>query len=161
MAETLGSLVDKLTIKDIRECHVRQMLNAGDKKFSRRALTGKLQILAAQKRGLVKAIDAFIVTACTGTVLLKDEKIKLYNALRDMGRIPRSKSLGGAISGLANKNLELRHLEDEARRTDVGLQYIGTIKRKIDVANQQRNDFIDKIDELFAEKLRKNTKGAR
>ena len=72
-----------------------------------------------------------------------------------MGRIPRTKNLGEAISGLSNKNLELWHLEDEARRKDVGLDYIGGIKRKIDLTNQHRNDFIDKIDELFDRKIKR------
>jgi penicillin-binding protein-related factor A (putative recombinase) len=51
------------------------------------------------------------------------------------------------------KNLELWNLEDEARRKDVKLSYIGEIKRKIDLCNQQRNDYMDKIDELLAKKI--------
>lgn len=153
MAETLGSLIDKLTIKDIREFHLCQMLEAKDKKFPEKALKEKLGLLRAQKKDLAKEIDDFVVMALKGKTLLKDEKLKLYNAVKDMGRIPECKGLGEAISGLAHKNLVLWHLEDEARRKDVGLDYIGQIKRKIDLANQQRNDFIDKIDELFEKKL--------
>ena len=40
----------------------------------------------------------------------------------------------------------------------MGLDYIGGIKRKIDVANQQRNDYIDKIDELLAKRIKKAPK---
>ncbi len=154
MAETLGSLIDKLTIKDIREFHLRQMLDDQDKKFPKFELEQKLKTLESQKQSLAKEIDEFVVLASKGKVQLKDEKLKLYNALKDMGRIPQTKSLGEAISGLANKNLELWHLEDEARRKDVKLSYIGEVKRKIDLANQQRNDFIDKIDELFEKKIK-------
>ena len=125
MAETLGSLIDKITIKDIREFHINQMLEEGNKKFSKRALSGKLKVLRSQKEDLVKEIDSYIMMALKGKVSFKDEKIKLYNALKDMGRIPKSQSLGKAISGLANKNLEVWHLEDEARRRDVGLDHIG------------------------------------
>jgi len=32
---------------------------------------------------------------------------------------------------------------------------IGQVKKKIDIANQQRNDLIDKIDELFSLKFKK------
>jgi hypothetical protein len=153
MAETLGSLIDKLTIKEIREFHLRQMHETGDKKFSRKSLEKMLKTLGSQKQDLSKELDEFISRASKGKFLLKDEKLKLYNAPEDMGRIPETKSLGEAISGLAHKNLELWHLEDEARRSDVGLDYIGQIKHKIDFANQQRNDFIDKIDDLFEKKI--------
>jgi hypothetical protein len=156
MAETLGSLVDKLTIKDIREFHLHQMLEDKDDKFPKKQLKKKLEVLSGQKSLLIQEIDDFIIMASRGKFLLKDEKLKLYNAVKDMGRIPRTTKIGAAISGLACKNLELWHLEDEARRKDVGLEYIGGIKRKIDLTNQQRNDFIDKIDELFEKKIKKS-----
>lgn len=149
MAETLGSLVDKLTIKDIREFHIRQMAESSDAKFSKAELDEKLKVLAGQKKDLVDEIDIFVRAAIAGGVRLKDEKLKLYNARADMGRIPDVSSIGAAVSGLAQKNLELWHLEDEARRTDVSLDTIGGVKKKIDLVNQQRNDYIDKIDELF------------
>ncbi len=130
------------------------MLESGDNKFSKNELEKKLKILHLQKQDLAQEIDEFVVLASKGKVRLKDEKLKLYNALKDMGLIPQTKSLGAAVSGLAQKNLELWHLEDEARRVNVGLDYIGEIKRKIDLTNQQRNDFIDKIDELFDDKMK-------
>ena len=154
MAETLGSLVDKLSIKDIRVFHLRQMVDSNDMKFPRAVLLSKLRVLASQKQELAREIDAFVVLAAKGKARFKDEKLKLYNAVKDMGRIPRTVSIGEAISGLAGKNLELWHLEDEARRKDVKLNYIGEIKRKIDLTNQQRNDYIDKIDELFEDRVK-------
>jgi hypothetical protein len=156
MAETLGSLVDKLTIKDIREFHIRQMISTKDDKFAGSELKSKLSVLMRQKKSLTREIDEYMAAAVRKGAGLKDEKLKLYNAPSDIGRIPDVKGLGEAISGLAQKNLELWHLEDEARRKDVGLDYIGGIKRKIDLANQQRNDFIDKIDELFDKKIKRS-----
>jgi hypothetical protein len=155
MAETLGSLVDKLTIKDIREFHLCQMISKKDAKFGQKELKNKLSVLRRQKESLKDEIDDYVALAVKSKESVKDEKLKLYNARADMGRIPQTKSLGEAISGLADKNLELWHLEDEARRKDVGLEYIGGTKRKIDLANQQRNDFIDKIDELFDKKIKR------
>ena len=102
---------------------------------------------------MMQEIDAFVAAAFKGKLRLRDEKLKVYNDLKDMGRITINKSMGQAISGLAKKNLELWHLEDEARRKDVTLQYVGKIKRKIDPANQQRNDYIDRIDQLLEEKI--------
>jgi hypothetical protein len=154
MAETLGSLVDKLTIKEIREFHLRQMIEAKDKKFTKKDLQQKSKILQKQKRDLVVEIDAFVCAALQGIIRLKEEKLKLYNAAKDMGRIPRTDSIGAVVSVLAQKNLRLWHLEDEGRRNDVSLNYIGTIKKKIDIANQQRNDLIDRIDEIFEKQVR-------
>jgi hypothetical protein len=156
MAETLGSLADKLTIKDIREFHLRQMLERKDRKFSQKDLKAKLRLLNSQKQDLVKEIDEFVFSAYKFKLRLKDEKLKLYNALQEMGRIPQTRSLGAAISGLAEKNLQLWHLEDEARRKDVNLAYVGKVKNRIDIANQQRNDFIDRIDELFDQMVREH-----
>jgi hypothetical protein len=154
MAETLGSLVDKLTIKEIREFHISQMLAAHDRKFAKKDLEDKLAILAKQKKALKKEIDEFVLGAIRTGANTKDEKLKLYNAVKDIGRIPPTDKLGEAISGVAAKNLELWHLEDEARRRDVGLEYIGGIKRKIDLVNQQRNDYIDKIDEILEKTIK-------
>jgi hypothetical protein len=154
MAETLGSLVDKLTIKDIREFHIRQMMEKNDRKFGKGQLSRKLGVLRRQKESLMAEIDDYVRAAVETGSAAKDEKLKLYNPLKDMGQIPLTRSLGESISGLAQKNLELWHLEDEARRKDVTLAYIGGIKKKIDLANQQRNDFIDRIDELLEEKIK-------
>jgi hypothetical protein len=153
MAETLGSLVDKLSIKNIREFFLCKMITEKTGKFSAKELNGKLVILRRQKSSLKKEIDDFLLTSFRPKVILQDEKLKLYNARKDMGCIRPTVFLSEAISGLAEKNLELWNLEDEARRKDVKLSYIGQIKRKIDLCNQQRNDYIDKVDELFAKKV--------
>jgi hypothetical protein len=131
------------------------LIEAKDKKFSKKDLQQKSKILQKQKRDLLDEIDAFVCAALQGRIRLKEEKLKLYNAPEVLGRIFSTESLGEAMSGLAKKNLQLWHLEDEARRKDKGLAYIGSIKRKIDLTNQQRNDFIDKIDELFEKMIKK------
>ncbi len=155
MAETLGSLVDKLTIKSIREFYIREMLGQKKSKFPKRALRTRLALLKRQKITMMKEIDAFVIEAMKGKIPLRDEKIKLYNRPDIIGAIGVVPKLSRAIDELAKQNLALWHLEDEARREDVDLSYIGQIKRKIDVANQRRNDLIDKIDELLAQKVNK------
>jgi len=155
MAQTLGSLIDKLAINNLREYHLRKMDKGKNKKFSSQEIKDKLNILRKQKRGLIQEIEGFIVSAIKGNVLLRDEKLKLYNPVETIGRIPSVENLGKAISYLAKKNAELWYLEDEARRSNVPLSYIGKTKKKIDLANQQRNDFIDKIDALFEKMIKK------
>jgi hypothetical protein len=50
---------------------------------------------------------------------------------------------------LAWRNFLLWHEEDKARRTDVDDSAIATVKRAIDRLNQQRNDQIEKLDEMI------------
>jgi len=155
MAETLGSLVDKLTIKSIREFHLKEILKLKKPKFPKKQVKHKLSMLKKQKVLFFKEIDQFISLASSGKIHLREEKLKLYNRPQDMGKIGKISTIPKAIDALARKNLELWHLEDEARRNDVSLSYIGKIKKKIDLANQQRNDLIDKLDELLETKVKK------
>ncbi|MFH1094156.1 MAG: DUF4254 domain-containing protein [Candidatus Omnitrophota bacterium] len=153
MAETLGSLIDKFTIKEIRQYHLKEMLRAKDKKFQADVIKAKISLLDGQIRAMAGEIDGFVRAAAKGKTRPRDEKLQIYHTIEDMNKIPQFADIGPAISSLAQKNLELWHLEDEARCKDAGLDRIGRIKRKIDLANQQRNDLIDKIDELFEKKI--------
>jgi hypothetical protein len=154
MAETLGSLIDKLTIKAIREFYISKMLQSKSASFSKPQLKKKLVILKTQKELLFKEIEDFIAMALKGGIAIRDEKLKLYNKPDIIGRIGNLDSISKAIDGLSKKNIQLWQLEDQARREDVPLSYIGGIKRNIDIANQERNDLIDKIDELLQQKLK-------
>ena len=156
MAETLGSLVDKLTIKALREFHINEMKQNENTKFSKSELDEKLEVLARQKEDLKIEIDGYLAAAFAGDIILKEEKLKLYNNPDIIGKIGEIKGVSGAIEKLSQKNIELWHLEDEARREDVPLEYIGEIKRKIDVTNQHRNDSIDTIDEMLEKFIRSN-----
>ena len=151
MAETLGDLIDKLTIKDLREHYLKQALRPSNKvKFCRvRGFKKQLKLVQLQKKNIIQEINDFIKAAVKGKVKIREEKLKLYNDPKDIGNIPKLNSLGQAVSLLGQKNLELWHLEDEARRKDVDYAYVGKIKRKIDKANQQRNDLIDALDEFL------------
>jgi hypothetical protein len=156
MAETLGSLVDKLTIKSLREFHLAKMMQKKGQKFTRKELSLKLALLVKQKKDLSAEIERFIEAALTNDIVLRDEKLKLYNKREVMGKILSTNRLSRAIEQLAQKNIELWHLEDEARREDVDLTFIGDIKTKIDKVNQQRNDSMDLIDELFEQYIKRN-----
>lgn len=153
MAETLGSMIDKLSIKAIREFYIKKMMRS-KKSLPKDQLKAKLEILKKQKKYLLAEIEQFIVTAHQRKGVIRDEKLKLYNKPSVMNKIGKIDSLAQGIDALTKKNLELWQLEDEARRDDVELSYIGKVKKLIDVANQQRNDLMDKIDELLEKKLK-------
>ena len=147
MAETLGSLVDKLSIKNLRIWHLDEALeqkNASDyaELKARRDLADK------QRQNLVNEINDFLVSAFKGEVCIRDEKIKLY-ANTNVSSSESIKKLGEAVSELAIRNIKLWHCEDEVRRTDLADAEIVKIKRRIDTTNQERNDLMDKVDEIL------------
>jgi len=61
------------------------------------------------------------------------------------------------IHGNHRRNFNLWHEEDCARRDDMGFEYVYRAKRAIDAYNQQRNDFIERIDQYLFESLKPNT----
>ena len=108
MAETLGSLIDKFTIKAIREYHIQEMIDQDDKKFSADELKDKLDLLEEQKKDLSTEINGYVQSALANPdMILRDEKIKLYNARDIIGDIGNVSGLAEAIEGLTQKNLEL------------------------------------------------------
>ncbi|KAF0095402.1 MAG: hypothetical protein E1N59_897 [Puniceicoccaceae bacterium 5H] len=57
------------------------------------------------------------------------------------------------------RNYLLWHEEDVARRDDLGAEAVHQAKRAIDRYNQQRNDFMEKIDQHFVNVLQPLQKG--
>ncbi|MDP0501953.1 MAG: DUF4254 domain-containing protein [Verrucomicrobiota bacterium JB022] len=57
------------------------------------------------------------------------------------------------------RNFLLWHEEDVARRDDLGAEAVYKAKRAIDGYNQQRNDFMEKIDQHFVDVLQPVTEG--
>lgn len=147
MAETLGSLVDKLSIKNLRIWHLDEELekNDGSKK---KELKAKRDLADKQRQSLVNEINAFLGAAFKGEVCIRDEKIKMY-ANTNVASSDNIHKLGEAVSELAFRNIKLWHCEDEVRRTDLPDSEIVKIKRRIDATNQERNDLIDKVDEII------------
>ena len=152
MAETLGSLVDKLSIKNLRIWHLDEALeekNASKLISSAYAeLKARRDLADKQRQNLVNEINDFLVSALKGEVCIRDEKIKLY-ANTNVSSSDSIKKLGEAVSELAIRNIKLWHCEDEVRRTDLADVEIVKIKRRIDTTNQERNDLMDKVDEIL------------
>jgi hypothetical protein len=145
MAETLGSLVDKLSIKNLRIWHLEEVLA---KDSESEELKAKRDLADQQRQNLVQEINGFLVAALQGEVCIRDEKIKMYTNT-NVSSSDSIKKLGEAISELAFRNIKLWHCEDEVRRTDLADSEIVKIKRRIDTTNQERNDLMDKVDEIL------------
>ena len=145
MAETLGSLVDKLSIKNLRIWHLEEVL---EKDSDSEELKAKRDLADKQRQNLVQEINVFLVAALQGEVCIRDEKIKMYTNT-NVSSSDSIKKLGEAVSELAFRNIKLWHYEDEVRRTDLADSEIVKIKRRIDTTNQERNDLMDKVDEIL------------
>jgi hypothetical protein len=149
MAETLGSLIDKLSIKNLRYWHLdedSQARVASDPQ--KQELMAKMELVDRQRKELLEEIDAFLTSALAGKVRIRDEKVKLYKNL-NVTSAEDVKNLGEAVSKLAMSNIKLWHLEDEVRREDLPDIDVVRIKRTIDTNNQERNNFMDKVDEIL------------
>jgi hypothetical protein len=111
-------------------------------------LKAKCDLADKQRQNLVQEINGFLVAALQGEVCIRDEKIKMYTNT-NVSSSDSIKKLGEAVSELAFRNIKLWHCEDEVRRTDLADSEIVKIKRRIDTTNQERNDLMDKVDEIL------------
>ena len=149
MAETLGSLVDKLSIKNLRYWHLDETIQAKDVSDPQiEELKAKMDLVDSQRKELLEEIDAFLGAALAGEVKIRDEKVKLYKNLNVVSSDGLSQ-LGEAVSELAMSNIKIWHLEDEVRREDLSDSKIVRTKRSIDTTNQERNNLMDKVDEIL------------
>ncbi len=159
MAETLGSLVDKLSIKNLRLWHLDEVLEKSDPSDPKVAeLQGKRKLVVQQAQDLMEEINTFLAAALEGKVKIRDEKVKLY-LNRNVEPTDVIRQLGSAISELALRNIRLWHLEDDARRSDLPDAAIVKIKRQIDSTNQERNDLMDKVDQILWNESPQNKQG--
>ena len=149
MAETLGSLIDKLSIKNLRYWHLDEVIQTKDASDPQiEELKAKVDLVDRQRKELLEEIDAFLGAALAGEVRVRDEKVKLYKNL-NVASSEGLNQLGEVVSALAMSNIKLWHLEDEARRDDLPDSKIVKTKRSIDTTNQERNNLMDKVDEIL------------
>ena len=156
MAETLGSLIDKLSIKNLRYWHLDEVMQAKDVSGSQvEELKAKMELVDCQRKELLGEIDAFLSAALKGEVRIRDEKVKLYKNLNVVSSDGLNQ-LGEAVSELAMSNIKIWHLEDEVRRDDLTDSKIVKTKRSIDTTNQERNNLMDKVDEILEKAVKQS-----
>ena len=149
MAETLGSLIDKLSIKNLRYWHLDEASQAKEASDSQKQeLMAKMELVDRQRKELLEEIDTFLTSALAGEVRIRDEKVKLYRNT-NVSSFDNINKLGDAVSELALSNNRIWHLEDEVRREDLLDSEVVKLKRKIDQYNQERCNLVDKVDEIL------------
>ena len=142
MAETLGSLCDKLTIVKLKQFH------SNDKE--------RLESLSIQECQLKEEIDSFLNDAVIG--LIPEEKLsfdanKVYkkegNQIREI-----QGEIGAVFSELAKVNCELWHEQEKVYDFEkIPAEEKDEVVKKLAILNLERNKCIDGINLTLKNKL--------
>jgi hypothetical protein len=138
MAETLGTLSDKLTIVKLKQFHTED--------------AERLNSLAKQEDQLQNEIDDFIKNAVNGTI--PPEKLtfsanKVYkkegNEIQEI-----SGSLGEIFSLLADTNCRLWHVQEKVYEFElVPAEEKNDVVKQLAILNLERNKCIDEMDKTL------------
>lgn len=81
MAETIGSLADKISIIQLKIFHMREQLDRADATPEHKAAcAGKLEVMGAQVRDLEDELTQLVSDVASGKVKLKIyRQFKMYN----------------------------------------------------------------------------------
>lgn len=138
MAETLGTLSDKLTIVKLKQYHTED----GE----------RLQSLTRQEAQLQTEINEFIAAATSGRI--PPEKLtfsanKIYK--KDGNEIQEIRgSLGEIFSLLADTNCRLWHVQEKVYEFEaVPVEEKDAVVKDLAILNLERNKCIDVMDKTF------------
>lgn len=145
MAETLGSLCDKLTIIKLKQFHT------DDKK--------KLIYLTHQEEQLIDEMNCFVKNVVSGDIPIEKlvfSSCKIYK--RKGNKIARIKgSIGAIVSTLADTNCKLWHEQEKVYDFEkVPASEKDAVVKKLAVLNLERNRCIDGIDRFFQDLIKRN-----
>jgi hypothetical protein len=146
MAETLGSLCDKLTIVKLKQYHTED--------FER------LENLNHQLLSLVSEMDDFIERAIDGVIPSNKLIFQANKVFKREGNETRdfNGTLGSLVSDLAEINCLLWHEQEKVYEFDkVPVEEKNNVVSKLAVLNLERNKCIDKIDKLFSQLILSNS----
>jgi hypothetical protein len=138
MAETLGSLCDKLTIVKLKQWHSED--------------SAKLRSLDLQEKQLREEIDQFVEAATTGGIpvdRLTFAANKVYKPQTTPTK-PVSGTLGEVFSQLAAINCALWHEQEKVYEFEaVPPDEKNGVVKQLAVLNLERNECIDRIDRIL------------
>ena len=147
MAETLGSLCDKLTIVKLKQWHTEN--------------PERQSSLAEQEKRLQSEINGFIAAAVNGEIPadhLTFAANKVYK--KEGNQISEvAGSLSEIVSKLAEVNCELWHEQEKVYEFEkVPAEQKDSVVKQIAILNLQRNQCIDQIDKRF-QKMIESSRG--
>lgn len=138
MAETLGSLCDKLTIIKLKQWH------SEDEK--------RLESLAEQQKQLQDEINEFMSAAIAGKIPLERLVFAANKVYKKQGNeLPEvAGNIGEVFSQLAEVNCKLWHEQEKVYEFEkVPVEEKDRVVKKLAVLNLERNRCIDEIDKTF------------
>jgi hypothetical protein len=147
MAETLGSLCDKLTIIKLKQYHTEQ------------TNTSRLESLATQEKNLIEEIDQFIHDATTGAIPAHKLTFAANKVYKQQGNeISDIKGSMGVVFGkLAEVNCLLWHEQEKVYEFEtVHADEKDKVVKKLAILNLERNQCMDEINNLLKEAVEKN-----
>ena len=142
MAETLGSLCDKLTIVTLKQWHTDDKVRLGS--------------LGQQATQLREEIDEFVRSAISGAIPVERLTFAANKIFKPEGNSvkPIEGTIGEAFSQLASVNCALWHEQENVYDFEnVPNEKKNVVVKQLAVLNLQRNECIDRIDRSFKEML--------
>jgi len=138
MAETLGSLCDKLTTVKLKLWHTED--------------PDRLQSLQKQERQLHAEIEEFIAGAIDGTISLERLTFAANKVYKKDGNDTSDfrGTLGQMFSKLADTNCKLWHVQEKVYEFEaIPVDQKDAVIKELAIVNLERNQSIDRLDEEF------------
>ncbi len=138
MAETLGTLSDKLTIVKLKQYHTED--------------AERLVSLERQEAQLREEIDEFIAAALRGEIPLEKLTFSANKVYKKEGNETRAISggIGEIFSFLADTNCKLWHVQEKVYEFEaVPIEEKDLIVKDLAILNLERNQCIDEMDKTF------------
>lgn len=142
MAETLGSLCDKLTIVKLKQYHSED--------------EARLQSLRQQEQQLSDEINGFVNAAVTGEIPAERLTFSANKVFKKEGNETRdfSGSIGTVFAELAAVNCDLWHEQEKVYEfAAVPAEEKDKVINRLAVLNLERNKCIDAIDRQFQQMI--------
>ena len=138
MAETLGSLCDKLTIVKLKRWHSED--------------ADRLKSLAAQEKQLHDEIDEFMSAAIAGHIPVERLTFAANKVYKKEGNVVADLhgSIGEVFSQLADVNCRLWHVQEKVYEFEaVPIPEKDGVVKQLAILNLERTKCIDTLDEQF------------
>jgi len=138
MAETLGSLCDKLATVKLKLWHTDD--------------PDRLQSLRAQEKQLQQEIDEFMGAAISGDIPLERLTFAQNKVYRKEGNVvPQFHgTLGESFAQLAHTVCKLWHVQEKVYEFEaIPMDQKDAVIKELAIVNLERNQCIDKLDEQF------------
>jgi hypothetical protein len=138
MAETLGSLCDKLTIVKLKQFHSEE--------------ASRLESLAKQEKELSEEIDEYVGDALSGKIPLGKLTFDANKVYKKEGNETKEVkgNIGQIFAELAQVNCDLWHEQEKVYEFEkVAIEEKDRVVKRLAILNLQRNKCMDAINKTF------------